>query len=61
MIRQQQIEHCNRDDEKTYFTISVGAAVMDEQHIYLNIHRLMKIADQQLYIAKEGRDRVVLK
>ena len=61
VIRQQQIEHCNRDDEKTYITISVGAAVMDEQHIYQNVHRIMKTADQQLYIAKEGRDRAVLK
>ncbi|ATO19089.1 histidine kinase [Acinetobacter sp. LoGeW2-3] len=61
VIRQQNIEHANRADEKTWISISVGAAVMDAEHIYRNVDRLLKTADQQLYQAKVQRDSACIK
>ncbi len=57
-VRRQMWEHANRPDHKSIVTISIGAAVMDEQHVYSNLYDLMKIADQQLYQAKNHRDSV---
>lgn len=56
VVRNLEIEHANRDDEKTYISISVGGAFMDATHIYHNVTRLMKTADQKLYVAKIDRD-----
>lgn len=60
-VRRQMWEHANRPDHKSIVTISIGGAVMDCQHIYADLFELMKTADQQLYIAKEKRDCVVMK
>lgn len=58
-IRQQQLEHCNRPDNKNYITVSMGLACMDRQHRYSDIHELMKSADVKLYEAKQaGRDQL---
>lgn len=55
-IRQLQIQHQHRLDEKQLVTISIGGAVMDAEHSYQEIIDLMKTADQQLYKAKAYRD-----
>lgn len=60
-VRRQMWEHINRPDYKSIVTISIGGAVMDCQHVYTDLLELMKTADQQLYIAKEKRDCVVIK
>ncbi|WP_347456049.1 GGDEF domain-containing protein [Acinetobacter sp. ANC 7454] len=60
-IRELNMEHANRDDNRTWISISVGAAVMDAEHIYHNVDRLMKTADQQLYEAKVERDSACIK
>ncbi len=57
-VRRQMWEHANRPDHKSIVTISIGAAVMDAQHVYSNLYDLMKVADQQLYQAKNHRDSV---
>ena len=55
-VRQLQIQHQHRLDEKQLVTISIGGAVMDAEHSYQEIIELMKTADQQLYKAKAYRD-----
>ena len=55
-IRDLQIQHHQRFDEKQVITISIGGAVMDATHMYEDIITLMKTADQQLYLAKIQRD-----
>lgn len=60
-VRQQRWEHANRPDHKTIVTVSIGAAVMDGQHMYSNVYDLMKMADHQLYIAKVDRDSACIK
>ncbi|NNG75997.1 diguanylate cyclase [Acinetobacter sp. ANC 4277] len=57
VIREQQLEHINREDGKDFITISVGVAIMDSVHIYKSVDCLMKTADQQLYQAKIQRDQ----
>ena len=58
-VREQQFEHLNRGDHKTYVTVSIGVAWMDDQQRYTDIHELMKAADVQLYAAKQaGRDQL---
>lgn len=57
VIREQQLEHINREDGKDFITISVGVAIMDSVHIYKSVDCLMKTADQQLYQAKIKRDQ----
>ena len=59
-IRQMQIRHEYRLDDKSMITISIGGAVMDHTHPYTDIISLMKTADQQLYIAKNHRDCAVV-
>ncbi|WP_373683615.1 MULTISPECIES: GGDEF domain-containing protein [unclassified Acinetobacter] len=61
VIRQLNLEHANRRDDKTWISISVGAAIMDAEHIYRNVARLLKTADQQLYQAKILRDSACIK
>lgn len=61
VIRQLNLEHANRGDDKTWISISVGAAIMDAEHIYKNVDRLLKTADQQLYQAKILRDSACIK
>jgi diguanylate cyclase (GGDEF)-like protein len=57
-VRQAQLEHVNRPDQKQYVTLSMGVAWMDQNHPYADIHELMKAADVQLYAAKgAGRDQ----
>ncbi|MEZ2903118.1 diguanylate cyclase domain-containing protein [Acinetobacter terrestris] len=57
-VRQAQLEHLNRPDQKQYVTLSMGVAWMDRNHPYADIHELMKAADVQLYAAKgAGRDQ----
>ncbi|WP_407308468.1 diguanylate cyclase domain-containing protein [Acinetobacter sp.] len=57
-VRQAQLEHVNRPDQKKYVTLSMGVAWMDRHHTYTDIHELMKAADVQLYAAKgAGRDQ----
>lgn len=59
IIREYQFEHLSRTDHKQYVTVSIGAAYMDRNHPYPDIHELMKAADQQLYLAKNaGRDQL---
>ena len=59
IIREYQFEHISRTDHKQYVTVSIGAAYMDRNHPYPDIHELMKAADQQLYLAKNaGRDQL---
>ncbi|WP_262477641.1 MULTISPECIES: GGDEF domain-containing protein [Acinetobacter] len=55
------MEHANRGDDKTWISISVGAAIMDAERIYKNVDRLLKTADQQLYQAKVLRDSACIK
>ena len=55
-IRDAYIPHAYRLDQKSYITVSIGAAVMDKVHDYEDIIALMKAADQQLYKAKQQRD-----
>ena len=58
-IREQQFEHLNRTDDKSYVTVSMGISWMDQTHPYPDIHALMKAADVQLYAAKQaGRDQL---
>ncbi|WP_312331481.1 sensor domain-containing diguanylate cyclase [Acinetobacter variabilis] len=58
-IREQQFEHLNRADDKSYVTVSMGISWMDQTHPYPDIHALMKAADVQLYAAKQaGRDQL---
>ena len=58
-IRNQHFEHLNRADAKQYVTMSIGAAYMDRNHPFQDIHELMKAADQNLYLAKNaGRDQL---
>ena len=58
-IREQQFEHLNRADDKSYVTVSMGVAWMDRAYRYPDIHELMKAADAQLYVAKQaGRDQL---
>ena len=57
VIREQQLEHINREDGKDFITISVGVAIMDSTHRYKSVDCLMKTADQQLYQAKIQRDQ----
>ncbi len=58
-VRQENMQHINRGDEKTYVTLSMGMAWMDRQHDFDNIHELMKAADTCLYAAKQaGRDQL---
>lgn len=59
-IRQQQLLHAYRLDAKNYISISIGAAVMDQNNFYADIATLMKTADQQLYKAKEARDCAIV-
>ena len=61
VIRQLNLEHANRGDDKTWISISVGAAIMDAERIYKNVDRLLKTADQQLYQAKILRDSACIK
>lgn len=61
VIRQLNLEHANRGDDKTRISISVGAAIMDAEHIYENVDRLLKTADQRLYQAKILRDSAYIK
>lgn len=57
-VRQAQLEHVNRPDQKQYVTLSMGVSWMDRNHPYADIHELMKAADVQLYAAKgAGRDQ----
>lgn len=57
-VRQAQLEHLNRPDQKQYVTLSMGVSWMDRNHPYADIHELMKAADVQLYAAKNaGRDQ----
>lgn len=56
VIRQLQLKHTYRMDDKDYISISIGAAVMDQTKTYMDITDLMKTADQQLYKAKASRD-----
>ncbi|EXA59342.1 diguanylate cyclase domain protein [Acinetobacter baumannii 348935] len=60
-LRQLNLEHANRSDDKTWISISVGATIMDAEHIYRNVDRLLKTADQQLYQAKILRDSACIK
>ena len=55
-IREANIAHAYRLDEKKLVTVSIGAAVMDDKHPYDDITELMKAADHQLYKAKIQRD-----
>ena len=55
-IREANITHAHRLDEKQHVTVSIGAAVMDDKRSYNDITELMKAADQQLYKAKIQRD-----
>lgn len=55
-----ELEHADREDGKSYITISVGAAVMDLAHSYSSVDCLMKTADQQLYQAKIQRDQACI-
>lgn len=48
-------------DDKTWISISIGAAIMDAEHIYKNVDRLLKTADQRLYQAKILRDSAYIK
>ncbi|TCB56909.1 GGDEF domain-containing protein [Acinetobacter terrae] len=57
VIREQQLEHINREDGKDFITISVGVAIMDSTHRYKSVDCLMKTADRQLYQAKIKRDQ----
>ena len=53
------MEHLNRPDAKDYVTVSMGAAWVEQNHGYADIHELMKAADVQLYAAKQaGRDQL---
>ena len=61
VIRQFRLEHANHGDDKTWISISVGAAIMDAEHIYRNVDRLLKTADQQLYHAKILHDSACIK
>ncbi|CAM4078229.1 GGDEF domain-containing protein [Acinetobacter pragensis] len=58
-IRQAQLEHCKRGDQKNIVTVSMGMACMDRNQTYADIHALMRTADEKLYEAKQsGRDQL---
>lgn len=58
-VRKQQFEHCRRGDAKDYVTVSMGMACMTRTQVYEDIQSLMRVADEQLYEAKQaGRDQL---
>ncbi|WP_373686214.1 diguanylate cyclase domain-containing protein [Acinetobacter sp. YH12054] len=58
-MRNEQLEHVNRGDDKNYVTLSLGMAWMDKQNDFDSIEALMKHADHYLYMAKQaGRDQL---